>query len=317
MTIQQTAQWLRERDNILILSHVRPDGDTIGSGAALCAALRRLGKQAAMLYNEGITSTYAGYAAPYWAGENFRSDTVVAVDIASEGLFPPSAAAYRGRVDLCIDHHPSNEGYARLLCLEDWRAACGETMLEVCKELCPLDDEIATLLYVAVSTDTGCFVYGNTTAQTHRAAAELLEHSTRYKEVNKRCFRTKSFKRLKLEALLMAGVELYQEGTVAVAVVSQEMMNQVGATEDDAEDLAAFAGQIQGVRISVTIRELVEGKKCKISLRTDASLNATKTCALLGGGGHAAASGATVEMDIPHAKAAILEAIETIQREQG
>ncbi len=315
MNPQEVAAWLMGRDDFLLLTHIRPDGDTLGSAAALCAALRKLGKRAALLPNSGVTTTYAPYVAGYWAVEGETFSRVVSVDMATEGLFPPEAEPYRGKVELCIDHHPSNTFYAENVCLEPGRAACGETMLEICKALCPLDEEIASLLYLAVSTDCGCFVYGNTTPETHRVAAELMEYSTRYKEINKRCFRTKSFKRLKMEALLVEEMELYQDGAIAVVQVSCQMLRDVGATESDVDDLAAFAGQVEGVHISVTIRELVEGKKCKISLRTDASLNATKTCALLGGGGHAAASGATVEMDLPHAKEAILNAIYTIQRE--
>jgi phosphoesterase RecJ-like protein len=312
---KQTAQWLMERDGFLILTHIRPDGDTLGSAAALCAALRKAGKQAALLPNPGVTDTYAYLMTDYWAQPGAELSHVVSVDIATEGLFPENAQMYRGKVELCIDHHPSNEGFAPHRCLQADKASCGEIVLEVCKALGELDGEIADLLYTAVSTDTGCFVYGNTTADTHRAAAELLEKSPRYREINKRCFRTKTFKRLKMESLLVENMELYQDGAIAVVQVSCAMLRQVGATESDIDDLAAFAGQVEGVRIAVTIRELVEGAQCKISLRTDASLNATKTCALLGGGGHIAASGATVDLDLSHTKEAILNAIYTIQRE--
>ncbi|MCD8144793.1 MAG: DHH family phosphoesterase [Oscillospiraceae bacterium] len=313
---RQAAQWLMERDSFLVLTHIRPDGDTLGSAAALCAILRKLGKRAAMLPNPGTTGTYADYVADYWAGAEERFDHVVAVDIATHGLFFPEEEPYKGKVELCIDHHPSNEFYAENVCLDAERASCGEIILEISRFLCALDDEIATLLYIAVSTDTGCFVYGNTTAATHQAAAELLQYSTRYREVNKRCFRTKSFKRLRLEAMLVENMELFQEGTIAVVSVSCQMMRELNATEQDAEDLAAFAGQVEGVKVSATLRELEEGKTTKISLRTDPNvLNATKTCALLGGGGHVAASGATVQLPLPQAKEAILNAIAAIQQE--
>jgi phosphoesterase RecJ-like protein len=314
LTPKQAAQWLMERDGFLILTHIRPDGDTLGSAGGLCAALRKAGKKAALLPSSGITNTYTPYLEGYWAENAGEYPHIVSVDIATQGLFPPEAECYLGKVELCIDHHPSNEGFAPLRCLQADRASCGEIVLQVCKELGALDGEIADLLYLALSTDTGCFVYGNTVADTHRAAAELLELSPRYREINKRCFRTKTFKRLKMEALLVENMELYQDGAIAVVQVSCQMLRDLGATESDVDDLAAFAGQVEGVTIAVTLRELVEGEKCKISLRTDAMvLNATKTCALLGGGGHIAASGATVDMDLPHAKEAILNAIYTIQ----
>ena len=316
LNVQQAADWLKERDNFLVLTHIRPDGDTLGSGAALCAILRKIGKHAAMYPNPGTTDTYADYVAGYWAEASDPFDYVIAVDIATENLFFPEENFCRGTVDLCIDHHPSNEFYAESTCLEAKKASCGEIILEISRYLCKLDDEIATLLYMAVSTDTGCFVYGNTQAETHQAAAELLQYSTRYREVNKRCFRTKSLKRLRLEAMLVENMELYQDGRIAVVAVSCQMMRDMNATEQYAEDLAAFAGQVEGVKISVTLRELEEGKTVKISLRTDPNyLNANKACALLGGGGHVAASGATVNMSLPQAKRAMLNAIQRVQQE--
>ena len=130
--------------------------------------------------------------------------------------------------------------------------------------------------------------------------------------VNKRHFRTKSFKRLRLEGMLAAEMELFQEGTVAIAAVTLDMMASLDAHEEDAEDIAAFAGQVEGVETAVTIRELKPGE-CKLSVRTSGGLNATKVCALLGGGGHAAAAGCTVMGSVDDAKAAILDAIRQVQ----
>ena len=117
MTIQETAALLQTMDRVLLLTHVRPDGDTIGSAAALCRALRDLGKTAYLLPNPGITETYACYAAPYWAEEGFEPDFVVSVDIAALGLLPENAKKYASRIDLAIDHHPSNEGFAKENCV--------------------------------------------------------------------------------------------------------------------------------------------------------------------------------------------------------
>ena len=151
---------------------------------------------------------------------------------------------------------------------------------------------------VAVSTHCGCFVYGNTSANTHRVAAALMDTGIPAAELNKRHFRTKSFRRLRLESLLTESIEFHDGGEIAIAAISLEMLARLQATEADAEDIAAFVGQVEGVRTGVTVRELKPGL-CKISLRTDPKqLNASAVCTLLGGGGHAAASGATVEGDI-------------------
>ena len=181
------------------------------------------------------------------------------------------------------------------------------------RELGQLRPETALPLYVAVSTDTGCFMYGNTTPATHRVAAALMETGIDYQAANKRHFRTKSYKRFRLEALIVANMDLHDGGKLAVTAISLEDMARLGADERDAEDIAAFLGQLEGVETSVTIRELQPGE-CKLSVRTvDGGLNATRVCSLLGGGGHAAAAGCTVWGGVDDAKREILKAIRTVQ----
>ena len=186
-------------------------------------------------------------------------------------------------------------------------------MYDVVRELGQLRPETALPLYVAVSTDTGCFMYGNTTPATHRVAAALMETGIDYQAANKRHFRTKSYKRFRLEALIVANMDLHDGGKLAVTAISLEDMARLGADERDAEDIAAFLGQLEGVETSVTIRELQPGE-CKLSVRTvDGGLNATRICSLLGGGGHAAAAGCTVWGGVDDAKREILKAIRTVQ----
>ena len=310
MDYREAAEFLKTHDNYLILIHKRPDGDTTGCGAGLCRALRSLGKTAYVLPSPDATVLLAGYLDGLTAPEGYEPDTVVSVDVAAPGLLPPNAEPYKNRVDLAIDHHPSQEFFARETCLEADRAACGETVWNICKELGVKGPDIAAPLYVAVSTDCGCFVYANTTPHTHRAAAELMEQGIDFKALNKRHFRTKSLARMKLEGLILQNMRLYHGNTVAVAPISLDMMARAGATSEDTEDISAFLGQIEGVRHSVTIREY-EGGECRVSVRTNAALlNATKVCARLGGGGHRAASGCTVKGTVAEAEQAILAAID-------
>ena len=173
---------------------------------------------------------------------------------------------------------------------------------------------MAVPLYVAIATDTGCFQYGNTTAASHRAAAELIDTGLDLFPLNKRHFRTKSWARLQVERLIAERMHRYENGKIAVAPVSLSLLDEAGATEEDMEDIAAFLGQIEGVETSVTIRERAGGS-CKLSVRTSGGLNATRVCALLGGGGHAAAAGCTVDMDLAGAEKAILEAIRKVEAE--
>ncbi|MGI5962993.1 MAG: DHH family phosphoesterase [Lawsonibacter sp.] len=313
MTPQQAADFLLANDNYLILTHLRPDGDTIGCAAGLCLALRQIGKTAHVLPNPEATSLFTPYLEGLLAPAAWQPDTVVSVDIAAKSLFPDNALPYLPRVDLAIDHHPSQEFFAQETCLDTSRAACGELLFEILQSLCPMTSEIGIPLYVAIATDCGCFCYGNTTAQTHRIAAQLMDCGVPAARLNKFHFRTKSLKRMKLESAVIASITLHDEGTVAIACVTKEMMDSIGATERDAEDIAALVGQVEGVKTGVTIRELAPDRS-KLSVRTDSNdLNASQVCALLGGGGHAAAAGATIPGNVAQAKTAILAAIHQVK----
>ena len=315
MTYTEAAAWLKDHDRYLILTHKRPDGDTIGCAAALCRGLRGLGKTAHICPGTGETHLFTPYLEGLLAPEGYEPATVVSVDIAARGLFTREGEKWLERgIDLAIDHHPSQEFFARETCLDASRAACGEILYEILSELGQVNQETAVPLYVAVSTDTGCFQYGNTTAHTHRVAAALMDTGLDVFPLNKRHFRTKTWARLQVERLIVERMHRYEEGKIAVAPVSLSLMDEAGATEEDMEDIAAFLGQIEGVETSVTIRELAEGG-CKLSVRTSAGLNATRVCALLGGGGHAAAAGCTVPGSLEEAERAILDAIRQVERD--
>ena len=300
MTIQETAALLQTMDRILLLTHVRPDGDTIGSAAALCRALRDLGKTAYVLKNPGITETYRAYAEPYWAEADFKPDYVVSVDIAALGLLPENAKKYA-----------SNEGFAPQLCVMPEMAACGEIIYEIVQLMTPVTAEIALPLYVAISTDTGCFVYGNTTAHTHRVAAALMDTGIAVAGVNKALFRTKSRTRLAMEGWMAEWAEYYDNDRVVIMQIPRSLCLDYKATEADVEELSSLAALVAGTDCGVTLREL-EGGRVKISLRTGPRVNATEVCALLGGGGHAAAAGATLSGTLSEAKQAVLQAIDMV-----
>ena len=313
MTIQEAAVFLAARDNLLILTHVRPDGDTIGCAAGLCRALRQTGKTAFVLENPEVTALFAPYLEGLTAGPEFRPDTVVSVDIAARSLFPENARPYLGRVDLAIDHHPSQEFFAKETCLDSRAAACGQIVYEIVKQFAPITPKLGEALYVAVATDCGCFQYSNTDAAAHRAAAQLMDSGFDPYPVNRRHFRTKTFKRLKLESLLVQGLELRDGGQTALVFLTRSMVEAVEAGERDMDDISAFVGQIEGVKNGVTLKETPDGH-VKISLRTDpGDLNASAVCARLGGGGHAAAAGAMVEGTMEQVRQRVIDAMEQVR----
>lgn len=308
LTVHEVAEFLRAHDNYLILTHKRPDGDTLGCAAGLCRILRAIGKTAYLLKNEEVTALYTDYVDALWAAEDYAFDTVVSVDLAALGLFPDNAVPLQNRVDLAIDHHPSYEGFGALSCVQPERAACGEIICEVAQELGVLTAEVALPLYVAVSTDTGCFVYSNVTADTHRVAAALMDTGIDVRPLNKKHFRTKTKKRLALEARLLSEMEFYDDGRIVVMQVPRALIRELGLTEDDMDDLAALGGVVEGQDCSITMKEQKDGA-WKISLRTGPRVNATRVCERFGGGGHAAASGCVMRgMSGEEAKRALVAA---------
>lgn len=306
LSARGAAGYLEALDNVLLLTHVRPDGDTIGSAAALCRALRDCGQTAYLLPNPEITATYAPYAAPYWAPEGWQAEHIVSVDIADASLLPENAQSYRDRIELAIDHHPSQTFFARNTCLEADSAACGEIVYEIIQHLTALTADIALPLYVAVSTDCGGFQYGNTTARTHRIAAALMD-VVDVAAVNKALFRTKSRVRLAMESRMVADMKLFDHQRVVVMEIPLSLRQEMQATDADIEELSALPALVEGTDCGVTLWELRPGT-VKVSVRTGPRVDACALCRILGGGGHHAASGATVEGTLDEARMAVLAA---------
>ncbi len=306
LSARGAAGYLEALNNVLLLTHVRPDGDTIGSAAALCRALRDCGQTAYLLPNPEITATYVPYAAPYWAPEGWQAEHIVSVDIADASLLPENAQSYRDRIELAIDHHPSQTFFARNTCLEADSAACGEIVYEIIQHLTALTADIALPLYVAVSTDCGGFQYGNTTARTHRIAAALMD-VVDVAAVDKALFRTKSRVRLAMESRMVADMKLFDHQRVVVMEIPLSLRQEMQATDADIEELSALPALVEGTDCGVTLRELRPGT-VKVSVRTGPRVDACALCRILGGGGHHAAAGATVEGTLDEARMAVLAA---------
>ena len=304
------AERLCAAEDILILCHKNPDGDTIGCASALCHALEAMDKNAAVLCSDPIPERYAYTAARLFKGD-FEPRTVVAVDVASIQLFGENNGMpqYTRHVDLCIDHHAGNSGYADFTLLDGGAAAAAELLYEVILAMgVSITPQIADCLYTGLSTDTGCFKYSNVTGNTLRVAAELIDLGADVAPINKIFFDTKTFARLKLEARLTAGIELYAGGMVGLCTLPQRWIDELLISEDDIDSISGFARSIEGVEIGIMIRE-VEGGMGKLSLRTSPRYDACALCQQLGGGGHAAAAGASVAGGIEGAKKAILDVL--------
>lgn len=309
MNISETARWLKERDQFLILTHKRPDGDTLGSAAALVQGLNEAGKTAYILRNPEATPRYTTYVEKHWAPEGFTPLHIITVDIASTELFPINGNAYRDAVSLCIDHHPSNTDYAALNCMDAKKAACGEIIYELLVEMGgKMGPETATSLYVALSTDTGCFMFANTTSNTLRVAADLHDAGAPIGEINRELFRRKAKSRILLEGLITSQMEFYNDGAVAIVSITLDMLKQTGASENEMDDIAAIPTSIEEVVVGITIKEVAD-QGCKVSVRSTPLINANLLCARFGGGGHAMAAGFTMNASVAVVKKLLLDAL--------
>ncbi len=302
--VEKCAELLKRQDNIVILTHANPDGDTLGSGFALCRALMEIGKICAVVNADEIPKKYS-YLFEDVVPIKFKPDYVVAVDVATVNLLGELEGEYP-HIDLCIDHHSTNTEYAEYLLLEDVPAAC-QIMYDVVLALgVDINKGIANCLYTGLTTDTGCFRYDSTTAQTYRVAAELIECGADNGKINRIMFETKSKTYARLERLALESMRFYEHEKVAVITITQDMYHLTGSNEQETEAIAPLTRQIEGVEIGITIREKADGT-CKASLRTFETVNAAELAKCFGGGGHAQAAACKFDCDVKEARRLLVE----------
>lgn len=303
INVEQCAELLSKKDNILIVTHAHPDGDTLGCGFALCRALMKIGKICAVENADEIPKKYE-YLYDDIVKIKFRPDYVVAVDVATTNLLGPLDGKYH--IDMCIDHHSTNTEYADYILLEDRPAAC-EIMYDVVKALgVDIDNKIANCLYTGLTTDTGCFRYASTTANTYRVAADLIEYGADNGRINRVMFETKSKTYARLERLALDSMRFYENERVAVITITQEMYQLTGSNEQETEAIAPLTRQVEGVEVGITIREKADGT-CKASIRTFESVNAAELAKCFGGGGHAQAAACRFDCGVKEARELLVE----------
>ena len=304
LTRSETAGILLSHDNYTIITHRRPDGDTIGSSAVLCMGLRQLGKTAHILENPEITPKYAHLHKGLTKPQVEIGDFVVSVDVASPGMLPDGCKTVA--FDLRIDHHGNATSFTPVELVEPGAAACGEIVYGVLQEIgAELDIPMANALYTAISTDTGCFRYANTTADTFAVAAACANAGAEVFQINQALFETNSLARLKVQSWMLQNAIFLQEGKIAVCPLPKAVEAACGAGEDDLDNISGFPRTIEGVQLAVTIRE-ENANRVKMSVRAVPGQDASALCAKFGGGGHKGAAGASMNMTMDEAVKAVI-----------
>ena len=302
---------LMQANNIAIFVHKNPDGDTMGAGFGLWNMLNSLGKVCAVYSSDGVPTRYAYLAEGCTLGGDiaFAPDFFVAVDVADPKLMG-DFANMADKIDLCIDHHVSNVGYAKHTLLDDEAAATCQVLYNLgCHLPVQLTPQIANCLYTGIATDTGCFQYQNASANAHRVAAQLIDAGADYAAINRQMFDTKSKSRMAAEQLMISRLHYWCDGKIAIATIDLDDMEQLGLESADFDGIAGIPRQVEGVEIGITLRQLHDNVY-KASVRSSAYANVSALCKEFGGGGHMRAAGCEVCGTAKQVEAALAAAAE-------
>jgi len=314
-TFPEIAKVLREKRTFAVLSHVRPDGDALGSQLAMALTLLKLGKDVRVWNEDGMLEKYSFLPRaellkkPPAARENV--DVVIALDTAIQNRMGTALESI-GTSEICIniDHHPSNPRYGDMVYVDATSPATGQILFELLKAGdFPIDSDIAENLFVAISTDTGSFQYSNTTARTFEIAAELIRAGVNVGRVSQQIYENYPRRRVELLRELLRTMRFDADGRVASFSLSMQTAADLGVLPEDNEGLIDHLRAIQGVIVAVFFEELTEGK-VRVSMRSkDESVDVCAICQKFGGGGHKLAAGARVRGTLDEVKQRVLEAI--------
>jgi phosphoesterase RecJ-like protein len=304
---------LREHNKFAVLSHVRPDGDALGSTLALALSLKGLGKEVRAWNEEGMLEKYNFLAQaelltqPPSEPEDF--DIVVALDTAVQNRLGSTTSAVRhAKLWINIDHHPSNPRYGDLVYIDPTAPATGQILFEfLTNQNFPITPEIAENLYAAISTDTGSFQYPNTTVRTFEIAAELVRCGVEVGRISQLLYENFPRRRIELLRELLGTMQFGCHGKLAWFSLSQAAALALGVIPEDNEGLIDHLRATRGVIVAIFFEELIDGK-VRVSMRSkNEAVDVCAICTQFGGGGHVLAAGARVRGTLPEVEKKIVE----------
>jgi len=317
MVLNEIIKVLKNSDEIIILPHISADGDALGSCLALGLALKTMNKHVAVYTEEEIPNIYAflpgANLAEVYKGGKIKADIVLALDTGDLSRLGKRIEIFNNaRVTVNIDHHGTNPGFAAYNYVHTAASSVGEIMYQMIKMMgLGISSDIATCLYTAISTDTGGFRYSNTTPVTHRIAADLIDSGVNVADVSQRVFECVSLGKVKLMGSAIDKIELVSDGKVALMTVTQQMIEDAGAKEEDCDGLVNIARSISGVEVAALLKKT--GKdEVRVNLRSNTDADVSVVASAFEGGGHKKAAGCTIRADINEAKHKLLESINKI-----
>ncbi len=315
-TFEQIGEVLRSRHSFVLLSHVRPDGDAIGSQLALGFSLLAMGKSVRLVNEDGLPENLAFLPGSgrieMPPADPLDVEVAIALDTATKPRLGDGAlhAASRAAVWINIDHHVSNPKYGDLNLIDSSSPATGQIIYDLITRLdLPFPEETRDAIYVAVSTDTGSFQYPSTTAKTYDMAADLIRRGLDVGAINSKTYDEHPYRRLELMRALLNTLERTPDGIVAHWEMRDQTRIDLELRPEDSEGLIDVIRAIRGVQVAVFFEELPEGK-IRVSMRSkDRRFDVCQIALEFGGGGHALAAGIRMKGPLEDAKARVLEAI--------
>jgi phosphoesterase RecJ-like protein len=313
----EVGEVIANHNSFVIMSHVRPDGDAIGSQVALGFSLMAMGKTVFLVNEDGVPESLEFLAGSEKVttppGEALDVEVAIALDTATKPRLGDGAllAASKAKVWVNIDHHISNPKYGDINVIDSTSPATGQIIYNLIRALdLPLPAETRDAIYVAVSTDTGSFQYGSTTAETYEMGAALIRSGLDVGKINADTYDNHPFRRLELMRELLNTLEISADGKLANWELRDATRLNLNLQPDDSEGLIDLIRAVRGVRVAVFFEEL-EGGKIRVSMRSkDKGVNVCEVAMQFGGGGHALAAGIRMPGPLEDAKTKVLAALQ-------
>lgn len=297
--IKQIREKILKSNKILISSHLRPDGDSIGTGLALLHLLKKMGKSVDFINIDKTPFPFTRLpgAEKIVIGEieNSDYDLALLLECSEEGR--SGHKNIKRFFTINIDHHNTSELYADLNWIDPSASAVGEMVFDLIIDLKgEFDKIISTNLYAAIASDTGAFRFSNTTPRALEVCAYLAKRGADPYEVSRLLFDTYSYQKVKLLGLVLSTLNVEKENGIAYISMHKKFLDELGLTEVDTEDIISMVRSIDGINIVIFVKEVGENKY-RISLRSKGDINSGKIAEKYGGGGHFHAAGFSLEGD--------------------
>ena len=285
---------VEKAENILLVAHIQPDGDTLGSCFAVKAMLERLGKEADVCCESDMPHRYAGLFPPLVSPKMAlqSADLAIAIDCADQSRLGKAGKLFcSAKVTINIDHHVTNDCFAQMNYVAE-ASSVGEIIFELmCTMGTEQDEKTAQYLYIAMATDTGNFTYSNTGHKCLSYVSELVELFD-LRHTADVLFRRRTLTATRLIARALSRLELYAQGSIAFVTLLKSDLKELNADGSECESIVDFAREIEETKIAVFFREIPAG--VKISFRSKDEIDVCSVAASFGGGGHMNAAGAAL-----------------------